>query len=131
MIGRNKAGQCIVCGEPTHEVVVKHKPGHPRAGEPAQIGERLPDVTRAQLLLVDGSNTAIDVCADCHDKVEGSLTDIWKSAMEAMSFDRAHWKTDGAKAFTPEQLDTADATCLHLVDNVPVGILYQEPATNA
>ena len=58
-------GRCLRCHADCYDILVQFAAGHPRAGEPRQLGAMAPWGRQVCFLLTDGSEMAITFCQDC------------------------------------------------------------------
>ena len=126
---RNKAGCCALTGQKVFDVLSTFTSG-PRKGDPDRLGPPRKVAWRLTILLIDGSTTNVTVCEDVLSDVESRLAEMWRNVMEAHAFERANWKENGAKAFTPEQVAKAYRDSYKLSTNIPIGVMKRERYAN-
>ena len=73
-------GRCLRCHADCYDILVQFAAGHPRAGEPRQLGAMAPWGRQVCFLLTDGSEMAITFCRDC---AEGMVPEDYYDVMRA------------------------------------------------
>lgn len=122
-------GCCTLCDGPIFEVTEQYGPGsHPLAGKPRRVGMPLDGTKRVTLLLANGNRTDVTLCEECEVTAE-NLPRIHQRLRESWAYEGTNGKREnlGAMPLDLEQQWVTGRCQLSEVDNVPIGILYQEP----
>lgn len=121
-----RAGYCSVCDTAILEVVQIWTDG-PRKGMPRQFGPPLPGAKRAHVALLDGSHSAVSLCARCH-LTPKTMPLVWKRLQMATRLESSpEWrKAREMRPYTPEQLHAALKNLERFMQNLPVGVICTE-----
>lgn len=118
-----RGGFCSVCDEPIIGVRQKWTDGQ-RKGEPRVFTEMLPGAKRTHIALLDGTHTALSLCASCHLTPE-NLTFVWKRVLMATRLEASpEWRrAREMKKYTQAQYEGALKNLHRFMQNMPVGVI--------
>lgn len=118
-----KPSCCWLTGEELFEVISVFPHDHKLAGHPLKMGKVLPGACRARLLLMDGTNTSVNLHESVADSLRDRLIELWNNMRARYNFQIQHPDVFYAKATEGQMRQIRKTNVTKIDNNPPIDVL--------